>query len=77
MRDLEKNICFFERPLFFVSKQKLVWLLKEALNVREEAAHPCSTNAFMRDLGSSKCFYERTLCVLFLSLFFIGCSSKN
>ena len=38
MRELGKKICSFERPLplFFFSKQKLVWLLKEALNVRRE-----------------------------------------
>ena len=38
MRELGKNICSLERPLLFFSKQKLVWLLKEALNVRREAA---------------------------------------
>ena len=40
MRELGKKICSFERPLplLFFSKQKLVWLLKEALNVRREAA---------------------------------------
>ena len=37
MKELGKNICSFERPLFFFSKQKLVLLLKEALNVRREA----------------------------------------
>ena len=41
MRELGMKICSFERPLplFFFSKQKLVWLLKEALNVRREAAY--------------------------------------
>ena len=40
MRELGRNICSFERPLplLFFSKQKLVWLLKEALNLRREAA---------------------------------------
>ena len=37
MKELGKNICSFERPIFFFSKQKLVRLLKEALNVRREA----------------------------------------
>ena len=37
IEELGKNICSFERPLLFFSRQKLVWLLKEALNVRREA----------------------------------------